>query len=43
MIELIWIGDVPVGAHLPLDLTVLTGVAVAFACELSGGHTRRRR
>ena len=35
LIELIWIGDVPVGAHLPLDLTVLTGASVAFACELS--------
>ena len=35
VIELIWIGDVPVGAHLPLDLSILTGTAVAFACELS--------
>jgi len=38
LIELIWIGDVPVGAHLPLDLTVLTGAAVAFACELSSNQ-----
>jgi len=38
LIELIWIGDVPVGAHLPLDLTVLTGSAVAFACELAQGN-----
>lgn len=37
LIELIWIGDVPVGAHLPLDLMMLTGVAVAFASELSAG------
>lgn len=36
VIELIWIGDVPVGAHLPLDLSILAGTAVAFACELSG-------
>jgi PTS system mannose-specific IIC component/fructoselysine and glucoselysine-specific PTS system IIC component len=35
LIELIWIGDVPVGAHLPLDLCVLSGVAVAFASELT--------
>jgi len=34
LIELIWIGDVPVGAHLPLDLTMLSGTAVALACEL---------
>lgn len=35
LIELIWIGDVPVGAHLPLDLAMLTGTSVALACELS--------
>lgn len=34
LIELIWIGDVPVGAHLPLDLMMLTGTSVALACEL---------
>ena len=39
LIELIWIGDLPVGAHLPMDLMMLTGVSVAFACELSGGPT----
>ena len=38
LIELIWIGDMPVGAHLPLDLMTLTGVSVAFACEMSNGH-----
>lgn len=39
LIELIWINDLPVGAHLPLDLTMLSGTAVALACELSkGGH-----
>jgi mannose/fructose/N-acetylgalactosamine-specific phosphotransferase system component IIC len=38
LIELIWIGDVPVGAHLPLDLTMLTGVSAAFASELVKGH-----
>jgi len=38
LIELIWIGDVPVGAHLPLDLTMLTGISVAFAAELVGGN-----
>jgi mannose/fructose/N-acetylgalactosamine-specific phosphotransferase system component IIC len=36
LIELIWISDLPVGAHLPMDLTILTGVAVALASELSG-------
>lgn len=35
LIELIWIGDVPVGAHLPLDLMMLSGVSVALACELA--------
>ena len=38
LIELIWIADVAVGAHLPLDLSVLAGVSVAFACELSDGR-----
>jgi len=37
LIELIWIGDLPVGAHLPMDLMVLSGVSVAFTCELLGG------
>lgn len=37
LIELIWIGDMPVGAHLPLDLTILAGTAAAFACELANG------
>jgi mannose/fructose/N-acetylgalactosamine-specific phosphotransferase system component IIC len=36
LIELIWIGEVPVGAHLPLDLMMLTGTSVALACELAG-------
>jgi len=36
LIELIWIGDLPVGAHLPLDLMMLSGISVAFACELAG-------
>ena len=39
LIELIWIGDVPVGAHLPLDLTMLAGVSVAFASELVKANT----
>ena len=38
LIELIWIGDLPVGAHLPMDLMMLTGVSVAFACELGSGR-----
>src|SRR5579859_5196671 len=37
LIELIWIGDLSVGAHLPIDLTMLTGVSVSFACELVNG------
>jgi mannose/fructose/N-acetylgalactosamine-specific phosphotransferase system component IIC len=37
LIELIWIGDLPVGAHLPMDLSILAGTSVAFACELCGG------
>jgi mannose/fructose/N-acetylgalactosamine-specific phosphotransferase system component IIC len=37
LIELIWIGDLSVGAHLPIDLTFLAGVSSAFACELVGG------
>jgi mannose/fructose/N-acetylgalactosamine-specific phosphotransferase system component IIC len=37
LIELIWIGDMPVGAHLPMDLSILAGTSVAFACELSNG------
>ncbi len=36
-VELIWSGDVPVGAHLPLDLSMLAGLSVAFASELVGG------
>jgi mannose/fructose/N-acetylgalactosamine-specific phosphotransferase system component IIC len=36
--ELIWIGDVPIGAHLPLDLVMLTGTAVALSCELAKGQ-----
>ncbi len=38
LIELIWIGDLPVGAHLPLDLMMLTGTSVALACELVKGQ-----
>ena len=36
LIELLWIADVPVGAHLPMDLCMLTGISVAFTCELVG-------
>ena len=39
LIELIWIADVAVGAHLPMDLSVLAGISVAFACELSQGRS----
>jgi mannose/fructose/N-acetylgalactosamine-specific phosphotransferase system component IIC len=39
LIELIWISDIPVGAHLPIDSTVLTGVAVALASELAQKST----
>ena len=35
LIEIIWIGDLPVGAHLPIDIMMLAGVSTAFACELS--------
>ncbi len=38
LIELIWIGDLSVGAHLPIDLTMLAGVSSAFACELVKGN-----
>ena len=38
LIEMIWIGDLPVGAHLPMDLMMLSGVSVAFACELLGNQ-----
>ncbi|HET9869780.1 MAG TPA: PTS sugar transporter subunit IIC [bacterium] len=39
LIEIIWIGDLPVGAHLPIDIMMLAGVSTAFACELAGqGH-----
>ncbi len=38
LIELIWIGDLPVGAHLAMDLTMLTGISVAFTCEWAGGQ-----
>lgn len=38
LIEVIWIGDMPVGAHLPLDLMMLTGTSVALACELMKGQ-----
>jgi PTS system mannose-specific IIC component len=38
LIEMIWIGDLPVGAHLPMDLMMLSGVSVAFACELVGSQ-----
>ena len=33
--ELIWMADLPVGAHLPIDLTLLAGVATAMAVELT--------
>src|ERR1035438_4041453 len=39
LVELIWIGDLPVGAHLPLDLMTLTSVSVALACELVKGQS----
>ncbi|MGH7738546.1 MAG: PTS sugar transporter subunit IIC [bacterium] len=35
LIELIWIGDLPVGAHLPIDIMMLAGVSTAFACGLA--------
>jgi mannose/fructose/N-acetylgalactosamine-specific phosphotransferase system component IIC len=35
LIEIIWIGDLPVGAHLPIDIMMLSGIATAFACELA--------
>jgi len=34
--ELLWIADVPVGSHLPMDLCMLSGISVAFASELVG-------
>ncbi len=41
LIELLWISDVPVGAHLPLDLCMLSGISVSFASELvsRGGNS----
>lgn len=36
LIELIWINDLPVGAHLPIDLTMLSGISVAFTSSLFG-------
>ena len=38
IIELIWIGDVPVGAHLPPDLLMLTGISTACAAGLLNGR-----
>jgi mannose/fructose/N-acetylgalactosamine-specific phosphotransferase system component IIC len=35
LIEIIWIGDLPVGAHLPIDIMMLAGISTAFACELA--------
>jgi mannose/fructose/N-acetylgalactosamine-specific phosphotransferase system component IIC len=37
LVELIWIGEVPVGSHLPADLLILAGVATALAAELVKG------
>lgn len=34
LVELIWVGDLPVGSHLPLDTTLLAGVATALAVEV---------
>jgi mannose/fructose/N-acetylgalactosamine-specific phosphotransferase system component IIC len=36
LIELLWIADVAVGSHLPMDLCMLSGISVAFASELVG-------
>jgi PTS system mannose-specific IIC component len=33
LVELIWIGDLPVGAHMPIDNTLLAGVATYLAAE----------
>lgn len=33
LVELIWIGDLPVGAHMPIDNTLLAGVATFVASE----------
>ena len=38
LVELIWIGDMPVGAHLPLNLTMLASISVALSCELVQGR-----
>jgi mannose/fructose/N-acetylgalactosamine-specific phosphotransferase system component IIC len=37
LVELIWIGEVPVGSHLPADLLILAGVATALAAQLAQG------
>jgi PTS system mannose-specific IIC component len=37
LVELIWIGEVPVGSHLPADLLVLSGVSTVLAAELVKG------
>jgi mannose/fructose/N-acetylgalactosamine-specific phosphotransferase system component IIC len=45
LVELIWIGDLPVGAHMPIDNTLLAGVATYLAAEAvsrRGGPERRR-
>lgn len=31
LVELIWIGDLPVGAHMPIDTTLLSGVGTFLA------------
>lgn len=33
LVELIWIGDLPVGAHMPIDNTLLAGVGTFAAVE----------
>jgi mannose/fructose/N-acetylgalactosamine-specific phosphotransferase system component IIC len=35
MVEIIWIGDLAIGAHIPIDLTLLTVVAVALGSSLT--------
>ncbi len=39
LVELIWISDLPVGAHLPIDLTLLAGVSTVSAMELTRAGT----
>jgi mannose/fructose/N-acetylgalactosamine-specific phosphotransferase system component IIC len=36
LVELIWIGDLPVGAHMPIDNTLLAGVGTFSAVQAMG-------